>query len=247
MKKQSLLIAVMITLLAANVVRAAAPDSDGQEYIVQPGDWLSRIAGKFYGDILAYPSIVKATNAKAAEDDSFDVIDNPDVIEIDQKLWIPAQAPEPGGVTLMDLKNGVYEGIYAEPVQLADGKFEGEPFVEGGASRPTVTFVNHAFGDLNGDGATDAAVALVENSGGSGVFWYLAAMINQDGKPVNVATHFLGDRWQVQSMVITDGEIVLDAVTHGPEDPMCCPSVEKSLTFVFQDGQWVETTPATED
>jgi LysM repeat protein len=119
MKKQSLLIAVMITLLAANVVRAAAPDSDGQEYIVQPGDWLSKIAGKFYGDIFAYPSIVKATNAKAAEDDSFDVIDNPDVIEIDQKLWIPAQAPEPGGVTLMDLKNGVYEGIYAEPVQLA--------------------------------------------------------------------------------------------------------------------------------
>ena len=246
MKKQSLLIAVMITLLAANVVRAAAPDSDGQEYIVQPGDWLSKIAGKFYGDIFAYPSIVKATNAKAAEDDSFDVIDNPDVIEIGQKLWIPAQAPEPGGVTLMDLKNGVYEGIYAEPVQLADGKFEGEPFVEGGASRPTVTFVSHAFGDLNGDGTTDAAVALVENSGGSGVFWYLAAMINRDGKLFNVATHFLGDRWQVQSMVITDGEIVLDAVTHGPDDPMCCPTQEVTKRYQLQDDQLVEILVALE-
>ena len=244
MKKQGLLIAVMITLLAANVVSAAASDSDGQEYIVQAGDWLSKIAGRFYGDIFAYPSIVEATNAKAAEDDSFDVIDNPDVIEIGQKLWIPAQVSGASGFSLIHLRNGTYQGIYEEPVQLADGKYEGEPFVEGGASRPTVTFVSHAFGDLNGDGSTDAAVALVENSGGSGVFWYLAAMINQDGEPVNAATHFLGDRWQVQSMAITDGEIVLNAVTHGPDDPMCCPSVEKSLTFVFQDGQWVETTPA---
>jgi hypothetical protein len=36
--------------------------------------------------------IVEATNARAAEDVSFVVIDNPDLIEVGQKLWIPAQA-----------------------------------------------------------------------------------------------------------------------------------------------------------
>ena len=215
---------------------------------MQPGDWLTKIAKNFYGDADAYRAIVEAANAKAAEDASFAVIDNPSLIRAGQKLWIPAQpSTTEGDLALEALQNASYQRVYDEPVQLTDGRYEGEPFVPGGASRPTVTFVNHAFGDLNGDGTTDAAVALVENSGGSGVFWYLAAMINRDGKLFNVATHFLGDRWQVQSMSMRAGEIVLNVVTHGPEDPMCCPSVEKSLTFVFQDGQWVETTPATED
>ena len=77
----------------ASVAQAAPPaqtEGEGQEYVVQADDWLSKIADKFYGDLLAYPTIVEATNAKAAEDSSFAMIDNPDVIEIGQKLWIPA-------------------------------------------------------------------------------------------------------------------------------------------------------------
>ncbi|MFN8459675.1 MAG: hypothetical protein U0401_34355 [Anaerolineae bacterium] len=42
------------------------------------------------GDPLAYPVIVEATNAKAAEDNSFTAITNPNVIEVGQKLWLPA-------------------------------------------------------------------------------------------------------------------------------------------------------------
>jgi sugar lactone lactonase YvrE len=70
---------------------AAGPpaQADGQEYVVQADDWLSRIAERFYGDVLSYTIIVEATNARAAEDSSFAVINNPDVIEIGQKLWIP--------------------------------------------------------------------------------------------------------------------------------------------------------------
>ena len=43
--------------------------------IVQADDWLSKIADKFYGDILAFPAIVEATNAKAAIDDSYTTIE----------------------------------------------------------------------------------------------------------------------------------------------------------------------------
>jgi hypothetical protein len=76
------------------VVVAAAPvrftvTSPGQEYVVQADDWLSKLSDKFYGDIFAYPIIVEATNTRAAEDATFAVIDNPDLIEIGQKLWIP--------------------------------------------------------------------------------------------------------------------------------------------------------------
>jgi hypothetical protein len=34
-----------------------------QDYTVQSDDWLSKIAEKFYGDVLAYPAIAQATNA----------------------------------------------------------------------------------------------------------------------------------------------------------------------------------------
>lgn len=68
------------------------PKPEPQVYIVQRDDWLSKLADKFYGDILAYPAIVAATNTKAAQDDSFTVIDDPDIIEVGQKLWIPTPA-----------------------------------------------------------------------------------------------------------------------------------------------------------
>jgi hypothetical protein len=83
---------------AASEAEAMLEDSsspsqaDGQAYIVQADDWLSKLADKFYGDMFTYPAIVEATNAEAAQDDSFAVIDNPDLIEIGQKLWIPAKS-----------------------------------------------------------------------------------------------------------------------------------------------------------
>jgi heat shock protein HslJ len=245
MKKVTLLLTLFAMLLTGNVVTAAplSQAPDGEAYIVQPNDWLMKIAEKFYGDANAYRVIVEATNAKAAEDASFAVIDNPTLIRVGQKLWIPAQpVVGEGALTLEALQNAVYQGIYDEPVQLTDGRYEGEPFVPGGASRPTVVLHPevYAFGDLNGDGADDAAVILIESSGGSGSFIYLAAVINEGGVPVNVATHLVGDREQVQAISIEEGEITLDMVAHGPDDPMCCPTQEVTKVYQLQDDQLVE-------
>lgn len=73
-----------IALLADSVHQEA-----GQEYTVQADDWLSKLAEKFYGDPLAYPAIVEATNARAADASDFTAIDDPDLIEVGQKLVIP--------------------------------------------------------------------------------------------------------------------------------------------------------------
>lgn len=62
------------------------------EVTVQADDWLSKVADKFYGDPLAFPAIVAATSAKAASDDSFVALNNPDVIEPGWKLCIPSKA-----------------------------------------------------------------------------------------------------------------------------------------------------------
>jgi hypothetical protein len=240
MRKVAPFIVILALSLTMGVALAGPPgqDAGGQVYVVQKDDWLSKIAEKYYGDVLAYPAIVEATNAKAAEDDSFAVIANPDVIEVGQQLWIPEQADP----RVEDLRNAAYQGIYDEPVQLADGLYEGEPFVPGGASRPTVTFLDpfYAFGDLTGDGVEDAAVTLAENSGGSGTFIYLAAVVDQDGAPQNVATLPLGDRVNLKSLTILDGQIGVTMVSHAPDDPMCCPSVESSVRYRLEDDQLVE-------
>jgi hypothetical protein len=259
MRKVTLVITIFVLGLSVSVASAAPPGQDtGEVYTVQKDDWLSKIAEKYYGDMFAYPLIVEATNAKAAEDASFALIDNPDRLEIGQKLWIPdaagmAQAAPTaretaasmgGNLTLGAMRNATYQGIYAEPVQLTDGKYEGEPFVEGGASRPTVTFVDpfNALGDLNQDGLEDAAVVLAENSGGSGVFLYLAAVVDQNGTPANVATQLLGDRVEIKSVAIDGGEIVIDMVTQGPDDPFCCPSMEVTLRYRLEGDRLVEQT-----
>lgn len=62
------------------------------DVVVQADDWLSKIADKFYGDLLTYPVIAEATNAKAAIDDSYATIENVDLIEPGWKLCIPNAA-----------------------------------------------------------------------------------------------------------------------------------------------------------
>ncbi len=71
---------------------APSTDADGQEYVVKAGDWLSKISQDLLGSSAAFPRIVEATNAKAATDPRFARIDNPDVIEVGQRLWIPGAA-----------------------------------------------------------------------------------------------------------------------------------------------------------
>lgn len=81
----------LIYVLLPSLSRAAPPQQapNGEEYTVQGGDWLTKIADKYYGNPQEYPVIIEATNARAAQDNSFAVITNPDLIRVGQKLWIP--------------------------------------------------------------------------------------------------------------------------------------------------------------
>lgn len=54
------------------------PRIEGDSYTVVEGDWLSTIAARTYGDIMAYTKLAKANN-----------ISNPDLIEPGQVLKIP--------------------------------------------------------------------------------------------------------------------------------------------------------------
>jgi len=148
-------------------------------------------------------------------------------------------------LTLEALQNATYPSELEESgaITLTDGRYEGEPFVEGGASRPVVILVEPvASGDLDGDGIEDAAVILAANAGGSGTFISLEAVRNEGGEPVHLASYLLGDRAQIESLAIEGGQVVLEMITHGPKDPMCCPTQKVIKTFALQDEQLVETS-----
>jgi heat shock protein HslJ len=144
--------------------------------------------------------------------------------------------------TLEELANGTYTGIEDHPVKLIDGRWEGEPYAEGGSSRPSVGLVNdfQLHGDLDGDGADEIVVLLWQSSGGSGTFDYLAVMGRKDGAVRNLATAAIGDRVQVRSGTIEDGHIVLDVVQQGDGDAACCATQLSTRTWSLDGGDLTE-------
>ena len=139
------------------------------------------------------------------------------------------QASSHGGSvpTLEELKNTTYKGFkeVKGPVTLVNGKWEGEPYEKGVASRPEVTLVGdfRLTGDLDGDGTDEAVVLLNLTTGGTGQLLYLAVVDHHHGTLQNIATKLVGDRVQIRGGRIEDGRIFLDVVQAGPKDAACCP------------------------
>jgi predicted small lipoprotein YifL len=149
----------------------------------------------------------------------------------------PKTPEPPPPLTVEMLMNAEYHSEWpAEGVaKLTDGEYQ-EEIVPGAASKLIIAVYPdmYAFGDLNGDGVDDAAVVLATSAGGSGTFISLEAVINDQGTPKHVASAELGDRAKIESVMIESGEITVDMLTHGPEDPMCCPTVEATQRYKLQ-------------
>jgi heat shock protein HslJ len=211
---------------------------------VQAGDWLSKVADKYFGDPLAFVLIVDANNTSA--DDDYTNLDNPDLIEPGWLLCIPAGSgtqAAPAGLSARELANATYksEWTQAGTAPLENGEFS-EPAAPGSATMTMVILQSQftAYGELNGQPA--AAVVLVTDPGGSGTFYDLAIVVNQNGNPTNVATTNLGDRVQINSVTIENNQVKVDMVQAGPDDPLCCPTQQVVKTYELQGDQLVEVS-----
>jgi hypothetical protein len=123
-----------------------------------------------------------------------------------------------------------------EWVQLKNGEF-----TRRNPDNPLfVNVVKIALGHLSNHQSKDAAVIYAYNTGGSGFFMMLCAVINDQGKPKNIARTDLGDRVKINSLNIHAGKIIIDMVIHGPNDPACCPTVKKIATYVLVGNKLVE-------
>lgn len=142
------------------------------------------------------------------------------------------------------LQNMSYKSEWTQSgtVPLTDGEYR-ESVAPGSATETVVMLTDHvAYGQLNGQDA--AAVVLVTDPGGSGTFYDLAVVVERDGQPVHIAGASLGDRVQIQSLRIENNEIVVDMVTQGPNDPMCCPTQRVVQTYTLEGDQLVQTSSA---
>lgn len=90
--KRSLCLLAVLCALSASMPPAAIAQEGGEDYIVQADDWLSKLADKYYGDVLYYWAIFDGTNDKNLIDTSYPVIESPDQIEPGWKLYIPTRA-----------------------------------------------------------------------------------------------------------------------------------------------------------
>jgi len=103
-----IIITTLLSLLMLALPGAAfaqEPVECQEDYTVQAGDWLSKIADKYLGDVMAYYALAAATNGQA--DDSYADIANPDLIEPGWKLCIPTADAVP---SLMASSAGMSSG-----------------------------------------------------------------------------------------------------------------------------------------
>jgi len=145
-------------------------------------------------------------------------------------------------LTAQKLASATYSGIYDEPVTLSDGEYLGDPFVEGGASRPHVQMISEflLYGDLTGDETDEAVVLLAESSGGSGTFGYISVVQLKGGNAVSIGTAPLGDRVQIRDSRIDSGKISIDVVQAGPNDAACCPTQKSTRSWMLDDSGLTE-------
>ena len=155
---------------------------------------------------------------------------------------VPVAPAPPEPLTLEQLRNAEYPSQWPSSglAALKNGIYQ-ERAAPGSVTEIMVrATAQHAFGDLDGDGALDAVILLESDPGGSGVFFDLAPVLNRGGQPLPLAPVALGDRVQVRAVGIAeDGSVSVELLKHGPNDPFCCPTLDVVLRYRLEGDQLV--------
>lgn len=142
-------------------------------------------------------------------------------------------SPTPAPDHVVRVRNAEYQlGIpdSLQVVELSGGSFEqGAP---GGTDFISVQMTDFvAAGDINGDGREEIAALLSENYGGTGTFVFLAVYTQANGVLEFMTSTLVDDRPQILALSIEEGEVFLDAVVHGFEEPLCCPTLRTTRHY----------------
>jgi len=174
------------------------------------------------------------------------------VVLLGAGAWIVRTESTP--LTWQSMLNATYTtSVTPRGATLRDGLFEAAA-APGSASKISVRLADvAAFGDLDGNLAPDAAVALISSGGGSGTFVELAAVRNDQGTAHPVATVLLGDRILLREVRIEGRRILVRLRVRGATDPFSLRTREITrhyaldadhLVLIDESETEVPTTPA---
>jgi len=186
--------------------------------------------------ILAFTTL--ACGLSSPSSGSIPATSSPIPVPVQNTLAAPtASTPS---LTVEQLKNAQYQLGTSDDhsmVQLVGGKYQR------GTDNTTLDYAQisstdfAALGDLTGDGINEAAVMVFENYGGTGDFGFLTIYTNVNGLPVFLTSVLIDDRPKINSVAIENGEVYLDAITHGAQDPGCCPGLPTTRRYALVKNQ----------
>ena len=143
----------------------------------------------------------------------------------------PVSAPDPSNATFTVDKN---------TITLANGRSEKEAAPGSATKVVTALTDKRVTGDVDGDGRADAIVVLTYQPGGSGTFYYLAAVLNGASGVTTTPATLLGDRIVVNAVRLDGATIVVDLLDRASGQPFTAsPSVSVTKRFAVTNGTLV--------
>jgi len=135
-----------------------------------------------------------------------------------------------------DPSNATFK-IDRDTVTLVNSRAEREA-APGSATKVTTTLADpRVTGDVDGDGRSDTVVVLIYQPGGSGTFFYVAALLNVTGGVTTTPAVLLGDRIKVTGVKLDGRTIVVEVLDRTAGQPFSeSPSVASTKRFVVDGG-----------
>jgi hypothetical protein len=130
-------------------------------------------------------------------------------------------------LTLNQVRNATFQIPLLGQVTLTNGTYRAPGNVVVTMSQQMAT------GDVNQDGVADAVTVLRVTEANRKPTFYLAAVVNQAGKPVNVATVSLAQGFAVKSLAMKNRQVTVKLLKYAPNDAPCCPSQLISQSYLF--------------
>jgi hypothetical protein len=141
------------------------------------------------------------------------------------------------GVSAASPQSATYR-LAGRVVSLTDGRHD-EAAAPGSAARnSTVVWGAPVWGDLDQDGDDDAVVILVNEPGGSGTFYYLAAAEFDRDVYNGSGSILLGDRIALQGVTVANGIVTVNVVDRRAGDSLAAaPSEASSRRYVYAEDE----------
>ncbi|REJ78121.1 MAG: hypothetical protein DWQ47_17400 [Acidobacteria bacterium] len=155
-----------------------------------------------------------------------------------------------GSIRDVDFQNFTYEVEFCrneltDKITVTNGNFSEEKEVDGYTERRYFEVYGEVFGDLTGDGAEEAVVLSICNTGGTGNFSEAYIFSMSEGEPVLRLTIEGGDRAYggLREARIEKGILIIESNDPGEFGANCCAEVAVTRRYRLKGDSLEETAP----